>query len=89
MRLTEQWQGPRMLKLRGVLSRWEAAGLSQLEAAGLLGGAGQRFRQAKPVGMPFTAGVPGAVRAVRSPIPSEMTGVSTDAPRPAGRPPPI
>jgi hypothetical protein len=36
-----------MLKLRDVLSRWEAAELSQTEAAGLLGGGGQRFRQAK------------------------------------------
>jgi hypothetical protein len=51
MRLAEQRQGVRMLKLRDVLSRWEAAELSQLEAAGLLGGAGQRFRQAKPGGM--------------------------------------
>jgi transposase len=40
-----------MLKLRDVLSRWEAAELSQTEAVGLLGEAGQRFRQAKPVGM--------------------------------------
>lgn len=37
MRLTEQRQGLRMLKLRDVLSRWEAAELSQLEAAEVLG----------------------------------------------------
>ena len=37
MRRTEQRQGLRMLKLRDVLSRWEAGGLSQLEAAELLG----------------------------------------------------
>lgn len=40
-----------MLKLRDVLSRWKATELSQTEAAGLLGGAGQRFRQVKPGGM--------------------------------------
>lgn len=37
MRRTEQRQGLRMLKLRDVMSRWEAAELSQLEAAELLG----------------------------------------------------
>lgn len=37
MRRTEQLQGLRMLKLRDVLSRWEAAELSQVEAAELLG----------------------------------------------------
>lgn len=37
MRRTEQRQGLRMLKLRDVLSRWEAAELSQCEAAELLG----------------------------------------------------
>ena len=37
MRRTEQRQGLRMLKLRDVLSRWEAAELSQMEAAELLG----------------------------------------------------
>ena len=37
MRRTEQRQGLRMLKLRDVLSRWESADLSQLEAAELLG----------------------------------------------------
>lgn len=33
MRRTEQRQGLRMLKLRDVMSRWEAGSLSQLEAA--------------------------------------------------------
>ncbi|MGH6842971.1 MAG: hypothetical protein ACREDV_12945, partial [Methylocella sp.] len=42
MRLAEQRQGLAMLKLRGGVSRWEAAELSQLEAAELLGRAGQR-----------------------------------------------
>ena len=37
MRRTEQLQGLRMLKLRDALSRWEAAELSQAEAAELLG----------------------------------------------------
>lgn len=37
MRRTEQLQGLRMLKLRDVLGRWDAAELSQLEAAELLG----------------------------------------------------
>jgi transposase len=37
MRRMEQRQGLRMLKLRDVLSRWEAGSLSQLEAAELLG----------------------------------------------------
>ena len=37
MRRTEQLQGLRMLKLRDVLSRWEAAELSQAEAGELLG----------------------------------------------------
>ena len=37
MRRTEQLQGLRMLKLRDVLSRWEASALSQLEAAERLG----------------------------------------------------
>jgi len=34
---TEQRQGVRMLKLRDVLSRWEAGSLSQLEAAEIVG----------------------------------------------------
>jgi len=37
MRRTEQLQGLRMLKLRDVLGRWQAAELSQVEAAELLG----------------------------------------------------
>ncbi len=37
MRRTEQLQGLRMLKLKDVLSGWEAGRLSQLEAAELLG----------------------------------------------------
>ncbi|MGH6831654.1 MAG: ISNCY family transposase [Methyloceanibacter sp.] len=45
MRLTEQRQGLRMLKLRDVLSRWEAAELSQLEAAELLGMSERTFRR--------------------------------------------
>jgi transposase len=45
MRLTEQRQGLRMLKLRDVLSRWEAADLSQLEAAELLGMSERTFRR--------------------------------------------
>ncbi len=45
MRLTEQRQGLRMLKLRDVLSRWEAAGLNQLEAAELLGMSERTFRR--------------------------------------------
>ena len=34
-----------MLKLRDVLSRWEAGGLSQLEAAKLLGMSERKFRR--------------------------------------------
>jgi transposase len=45
MRRTEQRQGLRMLKLRDVLSRWEAAELSQLEAAELLGMSERTFRR--------------------------------------------
>ena len=45
MRRTEQRQGLRMLKLRDVLSRWEAAELSQLEAAELLGMHERTFRR--------------------------------------------
>jgi len=45
MRRTEQRQGLRMLKLRDVLSRWEAGGLSQLEAAELLGMSERTFRR--------------------------------------------
>src|SRR5215217_6577759 len=37
MRRTEQRQGVRMLKLRDVLTRWEAGSLSQLEAAEIVG----------------------------------------------------
>jgi transposase len=45
MRRTEQRQGLRMLKLRDVLSRWEAAELSQMEAAELLGMSERTFRR--------------------------------------------
>lgn len=45
MRGTEQRQGLRMLKLRDVLSRYEAATLSQLEAAELLGMSERTFRR--------------------------------------------
>ncbi len=45
MRRTEQRQGLRMLKLRDVLSRWEASSLSQLEAAELLGMSERTFRR--------------------------------------------
>lgn len=45
MRRTEQRQGLRMLKLRDVLSRWEAGGLSQLEAGELLGMSERTFRR--------------------------------------------
>ena len=45
MRRTEQRQGLRMLKLRDVLGRWEAAELSQLEAAELLGMSERTFRR--------------------------------------------
>lgn len=45
MRRTEQQQGLRMLKLRDVLSRWEAGRLSQLEAAELLGMHERTFRR--------------------------------------------
>ena len=45
MRRTEQRQGLRMLKLRDVLSRWEGAELSQLEAAELLGMSERTFRR--------------------------------------------
>ncbi len=45
MRRTEQRQGLRMLKLRDVLSRWEAGVLSQLEAAELLGMSERSFRR--------------------------------------------
>src|SRR5215210_1382123 len=37
MRRTEQRQGVRMLKLRDVLTRWEAGSLSPLEAAEIVG----------------------------------------------------
>ncbi len=45
MRRTEQRQGVRMLKLRDVLSRWEADELSQMEAAELLGMSERTFRR--------------------------------------------
>jgi len=45
VRRTELLQGIRMLKLRDVLSRWEAAELSQLEAAELLGVHERTFRR--------------------------------------------
>src|SRR6266436_6276857 len=45
MRRTEQRQGLRMLKLRDVVSRWEAEALSQLEAAELLGMSDRTFRR--------------------------------------------
>ena len=45
MRRTELLQGLRMLKLRDVMSRWEAAELSQLEAAELLGMHERTFRR--------------------------------------------
>ena len=37
MRLTDARQGVRMLKFMDVFGRWEAAALTQLEAAELLG----------------------------------------------------
>jgi transposase len=45
MRRTEQRQGLRMLKLRDVLSRWDAAELSQMEAAELMGMSERTFRR--------------------------------------------
>jgi hypothetical protein len=45
VRWSEQLQGLRMLKLRDVLSRWEADELSQLEAAELLGMSERTFRR--------------------------------------------
>jgi transposase len=45
VRRTELLQGIRMLKLRDVMSRWEAAELSQLEAAELLGVHERTFRR--------------------------------------------
>jgi transposase len=45
MRRSEVLQGLRMLKLRDVLSRWERAELSQLEAAELLGMGERSFRR--------------------------------------------
>ena len=45
MRRTEQRQGLRMLKLRDVVSRWEAEELSQFEAAELLGMSDRTFRR--------------------------------------------
>ena len=45
MRRTEQRQGLRMLKLRDVLSFWEAGSLSQMEAAEVLGMSERTFRR--------------------------------------------
>jgi transposase len=45
MRRTEQRQGLRMVKLRDVMSRWEAGSLSQLDAAELLGMSERTFRR--------------------------------------------
>jgi len=45
MRRTEQRQGLRMLKLRDVMSRWEAGSLSQLEAAEVVGMSERSFRR--------------------------------------------
>jgi hypothetical protein len=45
MRLTEQREGLRMLKLRDTLGRFEAAELSQLEVAELLGMSERTFRR--------------------------------------------
>src|SRR5215210_5115625 len=42
---TEQRQGVRMLKLRDVLTRWEAGSLSQLEAAEIVGMSERSFRR--------------------------------------------
>ena len=45
MRLTEARQGVRMLKFMDVFGRWEAARLTQLEAAELLGIGERSFRR--------------------------------------------
>ena len=45
MRLTEARQGVRMLKFMDVFGRWEAAALTQLEAAELLGVGERSFRR--------------------------------------------
>ena len=45
MRLTEARQGVRMLKFMDVFGRWEAASLTQLEAAELLGVGERSFRR--------------------------------------------
>lgn len=45
MRRTEQHQGLRMLKLKDVLSHWQAGALSQLEAAEVLGMSERTFRR--------------------------------------------
>src|SRR5881227_1622181 len=45
VRRTEQLQGLRMLKLKDVLSGWEAGRLSQLEAAEILGMSERTFRR--------------------------------------------
>ena len=45
MRLAEILEGVRMLKLRDILSRWEAKQISQLEAAELMGVGERTFRR--------------------------------------------
>jgi hypothetical protein len=45
MRRAEILEGVRMLKLRDVLSRWEAKQISQLEAAELMGVSERTFRR--------------------------------------------
>ena len=70
MRRTEQRQGVRMLKLRDVLTRWEAGWLSQLEAAEIVGMSERsvrrgtrRFEEEGEDGL--RAGVSGVARAGR------------------------
>ena len=70
MRRTEQRQGVRMLKLRDVLTRWEAGWLSQLEAAEIVGMSERsvrrgtrRFEEEGEDGL--LAGVSGVARAGR------------------------
>ena len=45
MRRAEILEGVRMLKLRDILSRWEAKQISQLEAAELMGVSERTFRR--------------------------------------------
>ena len=70
MRRTEQRQGVRTLKLRDVLTRWEAGWLSQLEAAQIVGMSERsvrrgtrRFEEEGEDGL--LAGVSGVARAGR------------------------